>query len=263
MAKEKRSIIIEVIALILSLIALLTGWLVYGGFIFGVLAVILGTIYYRKNKNVVSLLSIIFGCIGIAEAIATGLIVISIIEMSNKTIEAINESLSLKEVQISSLPYTFQIGEGKKLQLSDIEIKKVDYVTKNISFLVPSFRVYFPREGFVFYIVKYTLKNVGSKKIDGFDLLNSFELITDNGVYEPLDFYEMAEERGWKSFETNDIKYTNNICERFGKFFDNIYPNETIISCIFFEIRENEKPKGLRFMVGLSLTKYLYGINEI
>ena len=97
--------------------------------------------------------------------------------------------------------------------------------------------------------MRYTMENIGGMKISSFDL-PSFELITSyNNTYEPLSFYEMTEERGWKSFTTNETKYANNLCE---EFFDDIYPNEKASSCVFFEIRENEKPLKLKLRIWLS-----------
>jgi len=248
---KKRGIntIIEIIALILGLIAFLIGWMGYGGYLFGIPAIVIGFIFYRKYKGIISLLSIIFGCIGLAETIAVMHIFLPSLQYAfNETISELS-----KEKEITSLPYIIQLSEGKKLQISSIEIKKVNYVTENISYFTQNFKVYSPREGFTFYIVRYTLKNIGGEKINIFDLPTLAKLITTNNSYNPLYFFEMTTERGWQSFETNELRYADNICE---SHLRELYPNEEITNCIFFEVRENEKPEKLKFQIFLTIYYY-------
>lgn len=242
MKKDKKSKvgIAEIIGLLLSIIALLIGWMGYGGYLFGIPAIVLGFFYYREKGGLVSLLTIIFGCVGLAETVVVMHLFLPALE------ETLEEELGIEEKTIS-LPHVFELSEGEKLKLVSLDVQKVDYVSEN--FISQEYRVFFPREGFDFYIVRYTVENVGGKKIRFVDLPAAFELITTNETYETLTFYEMDEERGWKSFTTNETEYANNLCE---KFFDDLYPNEKASSCVFFEVRKNEKPSKLKFQIWLS-----------
>ena len=240
MKKDKKSKvgIAEIIGLLLSIIALLIGWMGYGGYLFGIPAIVLGFFYYRKKGGLISLLTIIFGCIGLAETVA----------VMHLFLPALEEELGIEEKTIS-LPYVFELSEGEKLKLVSLDVQKVDYVSENTSFISQEYRVFFPREGFDFYIVRYTMENVGGKRIGFAELPTAFELITTNETYDTLNFYEMSEERGWKSFTTNQTKYVNNLCE---EFFDDLYPNERASSCVLFEVRKNEKPLKLKFWIWFS-----------
>ena len=156
-----------------------------------------------------------------------------------------------------SIPYVFNLSGDKKFTLLEIDVKEVDYVVSKeeewswSEGSVPVYRVYYPREGFTFYIAKIKIENTGGKILSFYtDLPTTFELATNNNTYDAMDFYLLTEEKGYTCIESNDTKYENELCEYFS---ENIYPGEIEEGSVFFEIRENEQPVRLSFAIGLAL----------
>ena len=229
-------IIIGIIGLILGVLSTLIGWMGYGGYIFGIPAIIVGTVLYRKGMGVLPLLAIIFGAIGLAETIAVAHIFIPAIE---RTMEEIGP----KEEYIT-LPHTFEVYEGK-VEISSLEVKKADYVSREI--IEGEYFVVHPRKGFVFYIVKFRVKNVGGSIIGFTDMPCCFELYTNKNIrYEERLFYQMTKERGYETFQSNDEKYAENLCHHVGH---DLYPEEEVEGCVVFEVKEDEKPIKIGFLV--------------
>jgi len=257
--------VVEIFGLIFGSIALLIGWMGYGGYVFGVPAIIIGECFRRKHGGIIPLLTIIFGAVGIAESFVVMQIVFPTVEKTlnetaesiNKTVENFTESLKkelgIKEERIQ-LPYIIE-EDGRKLRINFIKVREADFVADNISYFEPRYKVYFPREGFKFVIIEYELENIGGKKISWIDLPAPVELMTDaNMSYETLNFFEMTEGRGWYSIESNESKYVNYLCTP--NVLDYLYPGEKILFCKFFEIRENENPEMVKFQQWLSTYYY-------
>ena len=155
-----------------------------------------------------------------------------------------------------SIPYVFNLSGDKKFILLGIDVKEVDYVVSReeewswSEGSVPVYRVYYPREGFTFYIAKIKIENTGGKILSFYtDLPTTFELATNNNTYDVMDFYLLTEEKGYTCIESNDTKYEEEVCEYFS---EDIYPGEIKEGNVFFEIRENEKPVELSFVVGFT-----------
>ncbi len=155
-----------------------------------------------------------------------------------------------------SIPYVFNLSGDKKFTLLEIDVKEVDYVVSKEEEWswnegsVPVYRVYYPREGFIFYIVRIKIENTGGKILNFYtDLPESFELTTNNNTYGALSFNLLTEEKGYTCVESNDTKYEEKICKYFS---EDIYPGEVKEGSVFFEIRENEKPVELSFVVGFT-----------
>lgn len=156
-----------------------------------------------------------------------------------------------------SIPYVFNLSGGKKLKILEVEVKEADYVVSKeekwswSDEVTPVYHVYYPREGFTFYIAKIKIENVGGKILNVYtDLPESFELMTNNNTYDALSYDLLTEEKGFTHIESNDTKYENELCEYFS---ENIYPGEIEEGSVFFEIRENEQPVRLSFAIGLAL----------
>ncbi len=235
------NLVVSIFALFLGVLAMLVGWMGYGGYIFGLPAIAIGVILYKRHGGLLPLLPVIFGVIGLAETVVVMHILIPGVE------EALEEA-GFKEEYIS-LPHTFEIGKGKMLKMVSLEVKKVDCVSRE-SF-GGNYDVYCPREGFVFYLAKFRIKNVGGKILNPTDLPCCFELYTNqNRSYEALWFYQLTKKRGYKIFESSDEKYAENICEPLG--LSDLYPEEETTGCVFFEVREGEQPIKLKFQIFVS-----------
>jgi len=229
--------IVGAIGLILGVLSMLIGWMGYGGYFFGLPAIIIGITLYRRDKGVLPLLAIIFGAIGLAETIA-------VVHIFIPAIERTMEEIGLKEEYIT-LPHTFEIYEGKMLEMYALQVKKADYVSYEAS--GGEYIVRRPRKGFVFYVVKFRVKNVGGSIIHVTDLPCCFELSSDKNMkYEERWFYQMTKERGYEVFHSSDEKYAENLCHYIGH---DLYPEEEEEGCIIFEVRENEKPVKIGFSV--------------
>jgi len=234
-------LVISIFALFLGILAMLVGWMGYGGYIFGLPAIIIGAILYKRHRGTLPLLSVIFGVIGLAETIAVMHILIPGVKRAL-------EEAGFKEEYIS-VPHTFELDEGKMLELSSLEIRKVDYISRE-SF-GGKYAVYYPREGFAFYLVKFKIKNVGGKILQYTDQPCCFELYTNqDNSYEALWFYQLTEDRGYKIFESSDEKYAENICEPLR--MSDLYPEEEKVGCVFFEVRKGEQPTRLKFQIFVS-----------
>ena len=231
-------IIVGVIGLILGFLSMLIGWMGYGGYMFGIPAVIIGIILYRKDRGVLPLLAIIFGAIGLAETVA-------IMHIFVPTMEKMVEEIGLKEEYIT-LPHTFEVYESK-IEMSSLEVKKVDYISHEI--IKGEYTVIYPREGFVFYMVKFRIKNIGGNIIDFSQMPCCFELYTDKGrEYERRFYYQMTEERGYEIFRSVDKKYAENLCD-YNRLMHDLYPEKEMEGCVVFEVREDEKPVKIGFSI--------------
>lgn len=68
--------VIGLIGLLLGVLSITSGgFMGCGGYIFGLPAIIIGSVLYKKHRGVVPLLSIILGTVGVAGAIAAMFIV--------------------------------------------------------------------------------------------------------------------------------------------------------------------------------------------
>ena len=152
-----------------------------------------------------------------------------------------------------SIPYAFNLSGDKKFTLLEIDVREVDHVVSKEEKWswdegsIPIYRIYYPREGFTFYIARIKVENTGGKILSFCtDLPSSFELTTNNNTYDAMDFYLLTEEKGYTCTESNDTEYEEEVCEYFS---EDIYPGEIKEGRVFFEIRENEKPVELSFVV--------------
>mgnify|MGYP003878504009 CR=1 FL=1 len=260
----------DVFALICGVVALLIGWMGYGGYIFGVPAILLGAYRYKKAGGVLPILSIVFGSIGAVESFVVGHIVVPAIEKAlNETVEELNKSMEKLEEQLGikektiTLPYVIEGEKGLKLRINSITLRKSNLVASNYSYYsffyeeeITKYMVYSPRPGFTFYLLEYEVENIGSKKVDpiDFEYPRGFELITDqNNTYEPLSFSEMSGK--WHVIVTNETNYSKYVCE---KSFETLYPGDKAKSCIFFEVRETETPVMVKFSAWLSMWPSTY-----
>ena len=159
------------------------------------------------------------------------------------------------EEKYIDVPYVFNLDEGKKIEMFGVAIKRVDYVVSreetwqwNQETPSTTYKIYYPREGFVFYVVNISIENTGGKILNVYtDLPEQFELTAGNNTYDALSFELLTEEKGYTCVESEDDRYESEVCEY---FTENLYPGEIGEGSVFFEIRENENPVELRFTLG-------------
>lgn len=163
------------------------------------------------------------------------------------------------EERYIDVPHVFNLDEGKKMEMLGVTIEKVDYVVSKEEIWQwnqesPStiYKIYYPREGFAFYVVNISIENIGGKILSVYtDLPEQFELIAGNNTYDALSFELLTEEKGYTCIESEDNRYESEVCEYFS---ENLYPGERGKGSVFFEIREDENPIELIFT--LRYTRY-------
>ncbi len=114
--KEKVSII-EIFVLLLSIISLLIGWMGYGGILFGLPALLLGFIYYRKKGGLISLLTIIFGCIGLAETIVMLMFISMFTSIFDR--EVVGEKIDIISAKFTAREYLGEYSSVLVVNLSE------------------------------------------------------------------------------------------------------------------------------------------------
>jgi len=152
----------------------------------------------------------------------------------------LQETLS-KEIRLANV---YNIKEPVRVKdnilLTVKEFYVSDKVIENTTLFEPSYEIYYSREGFKFVIIKYSEKNIGTRKIWGYGG-SSYLITEDNNVYESYYFSDLRRV-GCKVKEVNSLSFEllKHLC---GGVIGTLYPDEEKSECVFFEIRENEVPK--------------------
>ena len=237
--KSKLPLILGILATLLGAIALLIGWMGYGGYIFGIPALFLATYSYSRGYKLLGVLGMVFSVIGIAESFTVMQVFIPMME---ETIE--------KEFKQA------RIGEPVKLNgivLTVDDVKISDRVTEIGFFGLNT--TYISRPGYKFVLLYMTIENKGNVSESTSEIYNT-SVVTDKGhFYEASYFYRLTEERGYKKQDASELEVENYSCPLLPIYYDKLLPGEKASFCEFFEIREDEKPTAFQFSIGIAKGK--------
>lgn len=152
---------IAVAALILGILALLTGWIYVGGLL-GIAAIVLGIISLKKpGGKGMGLAGIILGVLGLLGAIL--MVILTIIgvglfgKAANDISKNINEYQEEQRVEYEQATAKRDFAKGETARFGDLEVK-IDKVTRNF---VPENEFQRAEAGKELVVLDLTVKNVG------------------------------------------------------------------------------------------------------
>jgi hypothetical protein len=229
--EEKRAgnlpLIISILAILSGIIALLIGWMGYGGYMFGIPAILLAIYSYKKDHKWLAGLTIIFSCIGVAESFVMMNIVIP---------------------TVTPKGFTSKIGEIIDIDGFDFMVNSVNQANVYIDYseILEDYKAVLAKPNYKFVKVKVTIK---SKIKEGTPPLINLTLVTDKGyLYNPTYIYRYQTDREVRNATMEEVNIY--YCKEFSEF-KSIPPGETSEGCLFFEILENTNPTKLEFQTKL------------
>jgi hypothetical protein len=216
-------------ALVLAIIAMAIGWMGYGGFIFGIPALILGILAVRDAgaSRTVGIIGIVFACIGIAESVA-----------AVAFIAAVTESTSPREV-------TGAAGTEVRVGNWGVIVSEPIYTSKFYErglFFENDYRAFTPTAGYQFALVKMKVINRGVEENspDFYDI----KLVTTEGLkYESKYGFEL------KSTSETYAEPPSPLCEHI--YLSSVLPREYVEGYLYFEIPSGAKADSLTFKSGI------------
>lgn len=210
---------LAIAALVVGIIALITGWVVFFGFIVGAAAIVLGVIALKKSPAMkgMSIAGIIMGGIGaLWNLVVTVLFVIAIATVGiggvalSEGLKDANESLAQYNAEAKAqIEAAKDYKKGETARFGQFEVK-VDSVQRNYTDSESYFGT--PEDGKEYVVVKLTAKNVGaeSKYISSFDIkmvsngvANNSSLLEVDPAFDGGDVQPGASTTGSLVFEVN------------------------------------------------------------
>jgi len=64
-----KRLVTGVVAILLGILAVFVGWTIVGGFILGLIALLLAIRSYREGHRLLGVIGIVFSCVGLVEAL--------------------------------------------------------------------------------------------------------------------------------------------------------------------------------------------------
>jgi hypothetical protein len=229
---RKLPLVISILAVLLGTIALLIGWMGYGGYMFGIPAILLAIYSYLRGHKILAGIAIIFSCIGIAESFAASVFVASL--QQSTTPKAVSAKIG-RTVDIDGFDFTVN-----SIKQSDVYI---DY-----SNILNDYKAVSPKPGYKFVEVKITVKSKKKEESLLSKLIN-LTLITDKG-YLYTSAYVDRYQTGRNVRDATTYEIDNYYCKKFDEF-EKIPPGETSEGCLFFEILKTANPIKLEFQTDI------------
>jgi hypothetical protein len=222
-----------ILAVLLGAIALMIGWMGYGGYMFGIPAILLAIYSYKKGHKLMGIVAITFACIGIAETFA-------VMQLFIPTGERV-----IKEVVEETTPkiITAKMKEAVRTNRLTLTVESV----KTTKWIVQSYmwedRSFASKTGYKFVMIFVKVKNVGTESEHVF--FWNITLTSDKGYeYENLRSYEIVtRERKNRKPTSEELKEYK--CREI--LYEELPPGEWIEGCFFFEIKEEHNPATFSF----------------
>jgi len=238
----EKAIIVGILALLLGAIALLIGWMGYGGFMFGIPAILLAIYPYRKGHKWLGIFAIIFSCIGIAESFV----------MMGIVVPAVEKMVKPELV-------TAKIGEPVKIDGLALTVNDVKTTKWVVGRYFGEDRSFPSKEGYKFVMLFVVVNNTGVKS----EMINIWNvtITTDKGyIYKKLSSGDIF--RYEKSRQPTELELREYNCSPIEEWKE-IPPGEWTEGCYFFEIKEDNEPAMFNFqteviggkIVSIDLTK--------
>jgi hypothetical protein len=228
-AKPKSHMKKAISALVLAIIAAGIGWAGYGGFIFGIPALILGILAVRDAgaSRTIGIIGIVFACIGIAESVAAAAF-----------IAAVTESTSPREV-------TGVAGTEVRVDNWGVIVSEPIYTDKfyECGYIENYYLAFTPTAGYQFALVKMKVINRGVEERSP-EFYDAKFVTTGGLMYEvkyPFELKEINEE------------YTEppSPIYPFLSIMEEVPPGECIEGYLYFEIPSGAKADSLTFKSGI------------